>query len=209
MAYGVVMTNRDPSQDVSGEDVSGSDLVTVVVGRFQPLVAAGLAEVLIADPRVAVLGSDLDGEVLESVIARTLPRVAILGETAGYDLVVRLRSRRPPLAVVLLARDDSLRHDALLAVGVRSLSLSSAPAAILAALHRVADGEEVSLTRRETQVLTRLGNDMSYSEIALELHIADVTVRTYARAIYRKLGVKNRHELASHVIVSAQTRDRI
>ncbi len=50
------------------------------------------------------------------------------------------------------------------------------------------------LTDREVTVLRLLGGSMSMREIAQELYLSQNTVKTYTRAIYRKLGVSTRHD---------------
>ena len=54
------------------------------------------------------------------------------------------------------------------------------------------DGEP--LTERETAVLQLLQSSLSLSEIAGELFISPNTVKTHAKAVYRKLGVSSRNE---------------
>jgi DNA-binding CsgD family transcriptional regulator len=57
-------------------------------------------------------------------------------------------------------------------------------------------GPEV-LTPREADVLELLQQGRSNAEIALALGVGVETVRTHARNIYRKLGVKTRRDLAT------------
>jgi DNA-binding NarL/FixJ family response regulator len=52
------------------------------------------------------------------------------------------------------------------------------------------------LTPRETEVMELLRAGASNAEIAYELSIGIETVRTHARAIYRKLGIGSRRELS-------------
>ena len=52
-------------------------------------------------------------------------------------------------------------------------------------------GHEV-LTDRELEVLRLLQGSLSLSEIAGELYISPNTVKTHAKAVYRKLGVGSR-----------------
>ena len=49
-----------------------------------------------------------------------------------------------------------------------------------------------ALTEREAQVLRLLRSNLSMREIAAEMYISHNTVKTYAKAIYRKLGVTSR-----------------
>jgi DNA-binding NarL/FixJ family response regulator len=53
------------------------------------------------------------------------------------------------------------------------------------------------LTPREADVLELLQLGRSNAQIAMELNVGVETVRTHARNIYRKLGVKTRRELAT------------
>ena len=57
-----------------------------------------------------------------------------------------------------------------------------------------ADGELDLLTRRERQVVTRVGAGHSNLKIAAELALTPQTVRNYVTRIYRKIGVSNRAE---------------
>ena len=49
------------------------------------------------------------------------------------------------------------------------------------------------LTEREAAVLRLLGGTLSLREIGQQLHLSQNTIKTHARAIYRKLGVSTRH----------------
>jgi DNA-binding CsgD family transcriptional regulator len=53
------------------------------------------------------------------------------------------------------------------------------------------------LTPREADVLELLRAGHSNGEIAETLHVSIETVRTHARRIYRKLGVRTRRELVA------------
>jgi len=79
-------------------------------------------------------------------------------------------------------------------------------AEILDAVHRAAGGESVFvgvvnrdeprlLTKRQEEVFGYLSKDTPYAMIALEMKIGVQTVRTHAKALFRKLGVRNRQEL--------------
>ena len=52
------------------------------------------------------------------------------------------------------------------------------------------------LSTRELEVAMRFGQGMDYREIADELHIAPATARNHLQAIYAKLGVGNKAEMA-------------
>jgi ATP/maltotriose-dependent transcriptional regulator MalT len=70
--------------------------------------------------------------------------------------------------------------------------------AVLAALpqhdrgHPVPVATAQHLTEREHSVLVRLQEDVPLRQIGLDLFISHNTVKTHARAVYRKLGVSSR-----------------
>jgi len=102
-----------------------------------------------------------------------------LGDEAGRALVAEARSvinrcPDPGIAATYLTRVES-RH-----------RLGAASAGHTAAL--VED-----LTDRELAVLRYLPSAMSQREISSELYVSLNTVKTHCRAIYRKLGVGDRH----------------
>jgi len=55
---------------------------------------------------------------------------------------------------------------------------------------------EVVLSPRETEVLTYIGKGMRISEVAKLLGVADNTIATYVKNIYRKLDISSRAEAA-------------
>lgn len=56
--------------------------------------------------------------------------------------------------------------------------------------------EEVSLTKRESEILKCLSSGYSNKEIAQKLFITEQTVKSHFNRLYKKFGVKNRLKLA-------------
>ncbi len=73
---------------------------------------------------------------------------------------------------------------------VQSLSRWSAEAAL------ATDDERALLSAREREVLTFLADRMTYAEIAERLFISQNTVKSHAKSVYTKLGVRGRREAA-------------
>src|SRR6476660_87417 len=94
--------------DVSGQDGRvAEEAVTVVVGRFDPLLGHGLAHVLGADPGVRVLATDLEYPELERVVARHAPQVAVVNEKDEPFALTRLGSVQPTTGIIVLAHNPS------------------------------------------------------------------------------------------------------
>lgn len=55
---------------------------------------------------------------------------------------------------------------------------------------------EPKLTKRELQVVTLIGQDLKYREIAERLNLGYETVKTYAARIRKKLGVSSKVAVA-------------
>ena len=93
---------------------------------------------------------------------------------------------------------------------------SAAPEELIAVLRAVGAGgrplvaagvrrrtsAELRLTRREQQVLDALGRGLGRAEIASELQISRLTVKSHVHNVYRKLEVHNRLEAARLLLES-------
>lgn len=62
------------------------------------------------------------------------------------------------------------------------------------------DGDTGKLTARELDVLTLVGKGLRNVDVALALGLAETTIATHIKAIYRKLGISTRAEAARHAI---------
>ena len=98
-------------------------------------------------------------------------------------------------ATACLSKDTQAR-DILNAVHLASRGLHVLPKTAAEFGMTELPGPEL-LTPREADVLELLQAGRTNAQIAAELHVGVETVRTHARNIYRKLGVKTRRELAS------------
>lgn len=209
--YGVWHVWTNPSFSVRMRDCQR---VAVVVARFEPITALGLAVVLRDDRRLDVLESGLDHAALLRAVVRWKPQVAILDETAERAVRERLRSIRPATGMLVFAHEPTPKYGmTLLATGATCIARSSSPVEILAAVHLVAhggrvfmsaDGERVEprypenappLTPREIDVLEGLSEGKPHNQIAQDLKIGLRTVHTYTSRICRKLGVQGKREL--------------
>jgi DNA-binding NarL/FixJ family response regulator len=197
--------------------MAASRPITVMLARFEDLVARGLRDFVEEDPSLDVIAADVPPDRLTAVVADARPQVAILnfGTLASPLELHQLSSRHPETRLVLLAsRPTPSECRQLLAFGATAcLSKDTQARDILNAIHLASRGMHVLprtrregvpegigpelLTPREADVLELLQAGRANAEIALALHVGIETVRTHARNIYRKLGVRSRRDLAS------------
>jgi DNA-binding NarL/FixJ family response regulator len=135
-----------------------------------------------------------------------------LGDTDGLAGLRRFGERFPMVARVLISGDEdpalALRARAAGASGF--LGKSASIPALLAALQRVASGDVVfddaalrtraGATARQMEVLTLVAQGQPNKRIALELGIAERTVKLHVTALLEALGARNR----THLLVRAR-----
>lgn len=131
-------------------------------------------------------------------------------------VVIFLGPERPGLAAAVVAAGARglLPYDGRDPVGVVAkaallLGLGAASSAVVPAQRRDRPGDdraeprqetagEVRLTERETQVLRGMADGKSNAEIGREIFVSEDTVKTHARRLFRKLGVRDRaHAVAA------------
>lgn len=139
----------------------------------------------------------------------------------GIDAAAKVLAGDPPFAVAVFTdADDAWLTLQALRLGVRGYLLkSSGPSELVDMLVHLRDGETVvdprlatsaallasrsldmgewagahlGLTRREAELLAKLGEGMTLRQAAHELGLSVETVRTHTRNIYRKLDVSDR-----------------
>ena len=215
---GSVLPMRAYALDSAWTAMSPQTPVTLLIARFDDLLAGGLRELIDSDPSLAIVAADVEHRRIPVVLRAHRPDVAILdaGALAKLADVRELSAAHPHTRLVLLANGPSMVECAqLLAFGASAcLSRDTQSRDVLNAIHLASRGLQVIprapsdtgaesiagghlLTRREAEVLPLLQLGRSNAQIAVALHVGVETVRTHARNIYRKLGVSSRRELAA------------
>ena len=191
--------------------------ITVVLARFDDLLARGLQELIEGASSLTIVARDVEPGRIPVVLRAHRPDVAILNVGALGKLaeIRELSSEYPNTRLVLLADEPSAAESAqLLAFGASAcLGTRTQSRDVLNAIHLASRGLQVMprtasvagvaataqarlLTQREAEVLPLLQQGRSNAQIALALHVSVETIRTHARNIYRKLGVSTRRDLA-------------
>ena len=184
----------------------------IAVLTDEPVLVAGLRSVL---PDCEVLAS---AEIHEFVglVARWGPGVVIVD--ADYHdpmaLLLQLRARFPSSRILLWHRWDSVSgpYRALADKVVAMVSKTRPARELVDCVHALLNGGSwqstapvpgcpppaVHLSRRERQLITLVAAGQRNREIAASLSITPATVRVYLTALFRKLGLKSRVELAAY-----------
>ena len=188
--------------------------VRIALAQFEDIVQRGLSAMIQEDENLDLVSAGVNHAELNSALAEHLPDVAILnfGSLSNAAELRELHRRFPDTRLVVLAnRPTASESRQLLALGATAcLSKSNEARDVLHAIHLASRGLQVLpatdtphppppgpdvLTPREAEVMELLRSGRSNAEIAQALNISIETVRTHARRIYRKLGVKTRREL--------------
>ena len=147
-----------------------------------------------------------------------------LPDGSGLDVLRHIRAARPATACVVttVMGDDAHIVGALSAGAGGYLLKEQMPESIGQQLRQILDGvpplspsvarrimdhfrltgpsaePEETLTPRERDVLALIGRGLRNGEVAHELDLAESTVASYIKSIYRKLGISSRAEASWH-----------
>ncbi|HWC87120.1 MAG TPA: response regulator transcription factor [Solirubrobacteraceae bacterium] len=191
--------------------------ITIAVARFEDLVGRGLRALIAEDESLDLVAFDVPHAEISSTLRVHAPRVAILnfGSLRSAGAIRELHYAHPSTHLVVLGnRPTPAESSQMLSFGATAcLAKTTEARDILTAIHLASRGMHVLptmptsrdgaegvagpelLTPREADVLDLLQRGRSNAEIAASLHVSVETVRTHARHIYRKLGVRTRREL--------------
>jgi two-component system, NarL family, nitrate/nitrite response regulator NarL len=196
-------------------------MTRVLIADDHPMIAAAL-DVLLRGTDYELVGRARSGSDALSQVQRLKPDVLLLDvnmpDGSGIDVLRQLRTMRRAPAVVLLTAgmDDSqlLMADGLEPDGI--VLKTSDPALLLDCMEQVrrnvrwVDPEIAdrtreakdralsapSLTPRERELIELVRQGLRNRDIAAQLGVTEGTVKVYLHAIFDKLGVDNRTELA-------------
>lgn len=160
-----------------------------------------------------------------SVVHATEPTVVVtdirLADGSGLEFVSELRSASPDLGIVVVTMyggDDRLI--AAMRAGASAFVSKEAPAdhvvtaarqaavaprsftaaGLSAALQRITDEPNISLSPRETEVLELLSKGLGVPAIARRLFVSESTAKTHITKIYDKLGAANRAQAIMNAV---------
>ncbi len=181
----------------------------------QPTLALGLRHIMAAANDLNLIDSCTTREQLVESLTRNQPDLLFLDLTPDFTLELltsvhnAAKHARIVLWVHFISTEMALQA---MGVGVRGiLSKTLAPEALISSLHKIHDGElwfekaltdsiltarRYTLTRREGQIVTLVAQGLKNKELGVALNISEGTVKVYLSRLFKKLGLKDRFELA-------------
>lgn len=182
------------------------------------------------DRTIQVVGEAGTVEAAVPLILETEPDVVLLDvhlpDGGGQTVIAPVHATRPAVKFLALSVSDAAEDVvATIRAGARGyVTKTIAPAELIDAVHRIADGDAVfspwlagfvldafsgndpsgaslgdpeldQLTPREQEVLLLIARGYTYKEIAAKLVVSTKTVETHVSSVLRKLQLSNRNEL--------------
>jgi DNA-binding NarL/FixJ family response regulator len=196
--------------------------IKIMIAEDQRIVREGLRALLEDESEVEIVGEAADGRQACDLFARLRPDVTLMDLQMpvmdGPAATACIREQAPDAKILVLTTyaTDEFIFKAIRA-GAQGYALKDASTdELLAAIHAVHQGQTWlapavaarlvagvstgapdTLTPRELEVLTLMGQGASNNEIALELGIAPRTTKVHVQNILGKLGATNRTEAVS------------
>lgn len=194
-------------------------LTALGVPSLAPVRAAGSVDELVAlarrvPPTIVLLDAHLPSPGPVEAIRRlravpaqsTVVMLAVPGDEIALDRAVALGARgylapdvgRAELAAVaahILASPTAAgaAAAAIIPEGVHEPHPGTSPTPVVTRTELPAQpGAEISLTKREVEVLVGMSNGRSNAQIGQELFLSEDTIKTHARRLFRKLGAADR-----------------
>jgi NarL family two-component system response regulator LiaR len=203
--------------------------IRVLIADDHAIVRQGLRTFLELQEDIEVVGDAADGEAALAGVQRHEPDVVLMDlvmpNLGGVEAIRRLRELRPETRVLVLTSflDDEKLFPAVRAGAAGYLLKDIEPAELVRAIRTVADGEALlhpavaarlmeefsdserpvadeALTAREREVLLAIARGLPNKQIALELGIAEKTVKTHVSSILSKLGLTDRTQAALYAV---------
>jgi DNA-binding NarL/FixJ family response regulator len=208
------------------------DRIRVLIVDDDALVRSGLVLILGGTDDIEVVGQAVDGREGLAAARECRPDIVLMDirmpRMNGLEATERIQGwDSPPKVIVLTTFDAEDYVTRALGAGASGFLLKdTAPAAIIEAIRRVADGDPMlspsvtsrliaqltagagpdrvrsarerlsRLTSREHEVAVAVGRGLTNAEVAATLHLSVPTVKAHIGRLFAKLDVDNRVQVA-------------
>jgi two-component system invasion response regulator UvrY len=201
--------------------------IRIFIADDHPIVRQGLRRIVEEDPGMAIAGEAGDAAAVLAALQATAADLVLLDVSMPggpfLETLKELRTRHPTVRVLALSvhPEDQWAVRALRAGASGYLTKDHSPDQLLEAIRRVyRGGKYVSptlaerlaeqldggaeraphelLSDREFEVMRRLGNGLTITQIASELALSAKTVSTYRARILEKMAVESNADLVRY-----------
>ena len=201
--------------------------IRIFIADDHPIVRQGLRRIVEEDPGMAIAGEAGDAATVLTALQSTAADLVLLDVSMPgapfLETLKELRTRHPTVRVLALSvhPEDQWAVRALRAGASGYLTKDHSPDQLLEAIRRVYRGgkyvsptlaerlaEQLNggaeraphelLSDREFEVMRRLGNGLTITQIASELALSAKTVSTYRARILEKMAVESNADLVRY-----------
>ncbi len=154
------------------------------------------------DPAIVLLDVNMPGmngvQTLEAMRARNDRRAVVMltAEITDRQLLAVMRAGVEGIVPKDGAEDELIDALEKVSAGQKAISAPFLQRALDLSLNPDAGGPLEKLSVRERRIARLIARGMRNRDIGAELNIGEGTVKVYLHAIYQKLGIENRTELA-------------
>jgi DNA-binding NarL/FixJ family response regulator len=198
-------------------------MINVILADHQAIYCAGMAKVLAVEEDIRIIGQPQFPEQLLNAMERLRPRVVVLASSFQSTLPhVQQVARRNATAVLMLCDNSETASD-FMRLGVQGVIYRSASSTVVVeAIRRLSRGQsflqgpnsaqveidddlvgtrvQKRLTGRELRIIAAIVQGYKNREIADQLSTTEQVIKNALRAIFDKIGVSDRLELALFVV---------
>lgn len=199
--------------------------IRVLLADDHEVVRAGIRNVIVETPQLAIVGEVEDGPSLLDCLERTHPDLLLVDiSMPSFDplkTIPEIKNQYPNLKILVVsAYDDKQYVHGLLKHGIDGYHLKDQPLSDLRlALQRILEGKRwisaplitslvdhfeshpkaLMLTHRQSEILQMLQDGSSNQEIADAMNLSVKTVENHLTRIYKQLGVSSRLEASTYL----------
>jgi len=204
-------------------------MLKIIVADDHPVIREGLRRIVAQSGNMSVVAEAADSQQVLEKVRRHSPDVLLLDISmpgrSGLEILDELKTKHPKVRILVLSQHPEERYASRVfrAGAAGYLAKDSASAELLGAIHKVAGGGKYvsatlaerlaanmgtdvsrqpheTLSDREFEVLRRVGNGETISEIAEDLSLSVKTISTYRTRILEKLALTKTAELIRYAI---------
>ncbi|MGB9771825.1 MAG: response regulator [Candidatus Kapaibacteriota bacterium] len=215
------------------------DKIKIIIVDDHEIVRAGIRRILSTEKRLEIVAEAEDGKIAKSLIQEYMPDLVLLDismpELDGVELAKFLKANYPEIVVLMLtAYEDYQNIERALSAGADGyLSKDISPKYLIEAIYKAilgervfsksvlrvlekplalqteADQSNVTITKREQEILNYVALGKTSQEIADILGISIRTVQNHRANIMQKLGIKTASGLVRFAVLYTSEKKQV